>query len=179
MQLSSEDVQAIFRAIASKLGEPISKIQKDWFLDPFTYTTSFVTPNQLAASGTSTQSFLVQNDSAFVICKTTFTIADVNNDAVANLQPFGSGGASLIVAVLASITDSGSGRALSDSGVPIDSWFGTAQFPRIWPIPKIVDPASNVSTTLQNLDATAYHVRLAYHGYKVFGNIQNWAARHK
>lgn len=179
MQLSSEDVQAVFRAIATKLGEPIGNVKKSWWLDPFTYTTNFVTPNQLAASATATLQFIVQNDSAFAICKSTYTIADVNNVAVANLQPFGSGGASNLTGVLATMTDSGSGRSLMDNAVPIDSIYGTAQFPRIWPIPKILDPASTFATTLQNLVATAWHVRLAYHGYKVFGNIQDWAIRHK
>ena len=179
MQLSSEDIQAVFRALSSKLGEPISKIAKDWWLDPFIYTINFVTPNQLAASATTTLNFVVQNDSAFSICKTTYVISDTANVAVANLQPFGSGGASSFVEILSTITDSGSGRSLSDQGVPIDSQFGTGQFPRIWPIPKIVDPSSTISVTLQNLVATARHVRLAFSGYKVFGNVQNWAARHK
>ena len=179
MQLSSEDVQAVFRALAAKLGEPISKISKDWWLDPFIYTINFVTPSQLAASASLTLNFIVQNDSAFSICKTTYTVADTANAAVANLQPFGSGAASSIVGILSSITDSGSGRSLSDNPVPIDSQFGTGQFPRIWPIPKIVDPNSTISVTLQNLDALARHVRLAFSGYKVFGNVQNWAVRHK
>ncbi len=179
MQLSSEDIQAVFRAMAAKLGEPLSKVQKDWWLDPFIYTINFVTPSQLAASATATLNFLVQNDSAFAVCKTTYTAADVANAAIANLQPFGSGGASSLVSVLSTITDSGSGRSLSDNPVPIDSQFGTAQFPRIWPIPKIVDPNSTVSVTLQNLVATAFHIRLAFAGYKIFGNVQNWAQRHK
>lgn len=179
MQLNSEDIQAVFRAMAAKLGEPISKVQKDWWLDPFVYSINFVTPNQLAASATTTLSFIVQNDSAFSICKTTYIASDTNNVAVANLQPFGSGGASSLVEILATITDSGSGRALSDNPIPIDSLFGTGQEPRIWPIPKIVDPNSTISVTLQNLVATARHVRLAFTGYKVFGNVQNWAARHK
>jgi hypothetical protein len=179
MQLSSEDISAVFRALAAKLGEPLTKAQKDWWLDPFTYSINFVTPNQLAASATSTLNFLVQNDSAFAICKSTYIATDVNNAAVANLQPFGSGAASSLVEVLVTLTDSGSGRSLMDQGIPIDGLFGTAQFPRIWPIPKILDPNSTFSATLQNLVATARHVRLAFHGYKIFGNIQNWASRHK
>ncbi len=179
MQLSGEDINAVFRAIAAKLGEPISKIQKDWWLDPFTYVINFVTPNQLAASATTTLNFIVQNDSAFSICKTNYVASDTANAAVANLQPFGSGVASGLVEILCTLTDSGSGRSLMDNAVHIDSLFGTAQFPQIWPIPKILDPNSTFSATLQNLVATARHVRLAFHGYKVFGNVQNWAVRHK
>jgi len=177
MQLSNDDITAVFRAIASRLGGSPADAEKRWWLDPFIFTINFVTPFQLAASATSTLTFLVQSDSAFAICKTTFTIADVNNDAVANLQPYGSGAASSIVAVIVSLTDSGSGRALQDNPVPIDSYFGTAQFPRLWPVPKVLDPNSVFSTTLQNLDATAYHVRLAFHGYKIFGNIREWYSR--
>jgi hypothetical protein len=77
------------------------------------------------------------------------------------------------------LTDSGAGRSLSDNPVPIDSWFGTGMRPYHWPIPKILDPVSTFSTTLQNLTATAWHVRLAFHGYKIFGNIQEWAAKNK
>lgn len=179
MELTTNDITAVLRAIAQKLGEPINGVRKNFWLDPFTFTTNFVTPSQLAASATATLNFIVQNDSAFAICKTTYQIADVNNVAVANLQPFGSGGASNLTGVLCTMTDSGSGRSLMDAPVTIDSMFGSGQFPRIWPIPKILDPNSTFSTTLQNLVATAWHVRLAYHGYKVFGNIQEWAMKNK
>lgn len=179
MQLQQDDISAVIRAIAAKLGEPVGQTRKNYWLDPFTFTTNFVTPNQLAASATSTLNFIVQNDSAFSICKTTYQIADVNNVAVANLQPFGSGAASALTGVLCTMTDSGSGRSLMDAPVTIDSMFGTGQFPRQWHIPKILDPNSTFSTTLQNLVATAWHVRLAYHGYKVFGNLQEWAMRNK
>jgi len=179
MQLSSEDISAVFRALAAKLGQPIGRIQKTWWLDPFTYTINFVTPNQLAASATSTLQFLVQNDSAFAICKTTLTALSTANAAIANLQPYGSGGVSSVVGVLVTLADAGSGRALMDSAVPIDSLFGTGMFPRIWPIPKILDPNSQFTAQLQNLDATAYHIRLGFHGYKIFGNIQDWAMLNK
>lgn len=178
--MNKEDVTAIFRAIATKLGEPINVTMKKWFLDPFTYTINFVTPNQLAASATSTLQFICQADSAFVICRTTFVALSTANAAVANLQPYGSGGASSVVGVLCSLSDSGSGRALMDNPVPLDSIFGTGQYSgRDWPIPKILDPSSTLAATLQNLDATAYHIRLQFHGYKVFGDIAQWAALHK
>lgn len=179
MQIGNEDISAVFRALAAKLGEPVGNIKKKWWLDPFTYTVNFVTPNQLAASTTATLQFLTQNDSAFAICKTTFTALSTANAAIANLQPYGSGGASSVVGILAAMSDSGAGRSLMDNPVPIDAMFGTGMFPRIWPIPKILDPASNFSVTLQNLDATAYHVRLGFHGYKIFGDIQLWASLHK
>jgi len=95
------------------------------------------------------------------------------------LQPYGSGGVSSVVGVLVTLADSGSGRALMDTAVPIDSLFGTGMFPRIWPIPKILDPNSQFTAQLQNLDATAYHIRLGFHGYKIFGNIQDWAMLNK
>lgn len=179
MIIGNEDISAVFRAIAAKLGEPIGQTKKKWWLDPFTYSINFVTPNQLAASTTSTLQFLCQNDSAFAICKTTFTAMSTANAAIANLQPYGSGGASSIVGILVTMTDGGAGRSVMDSPIPIDSVFGTGMFPRIWPIPKILDPAANFSVTLQNLDATAYHIRLAFHGYKVFGDIDMWSALHK
>lgn len=179
MQLQRDDITAVLRAIAAKLGEPIGAVRKSYWFDPFTFTTNFVTPNQLAASATATLNFVAQNDSAFVICKTTYLITDTANAMIAEAQPFGSGLTTGGVRILVTLNDSGSGRSLMDSGVPIDSLFGTAQRPYCWAAPKVLDPNSTFSTTLQNLVATAYHVRLAYHGYKVFGNIEAWAKTNK
>jgi hypothetical protein len=179
MQLQPDDISAVLRAIATKLGEPIGHVRKNFWLDPFIFSTNFVTPNQLAASATATLNFIVQNDSAFAICKSSYIITTTANAFSAELQPFGTGLTTGGVPILATLTDSGSGRSLSDNPVAIDSWFGTGMRPYLWPIPKILDPNSTFSTTLQNLVATAWHVRLAYHGYKIFGNIQEWAVRNK
>jgi hypothetical protein len=179
MPLTQSDVDTVVQVIAGRLGQSPAQVRKDYWLDPFTYMINFVTPNQLAASATQTLNFIVQNDSAFAICKTTYIIASTANAFVAELQPFGSGLTTGGVGILVTLTDSGSGRSLSDSPVPIDSQYGTGQLPFIWPIPKILDPASTFAATLQNLDATARHVRLAHNGYKVFGNIESWAAKHK
>lgn len=179
MQLQQDDISAVIRAIAQKLGEPIGQVRKNYWLDPFIFTTNFVTPNQLAASATGTLNFIVQNDSAFAICKSTLVVTATDNTFTAELQPWGTGLTTGGLGILATLTDSGSGRSLSDAPVMIESWFGTGSRPYHWPIPKILDPNSTFSTTLQNLVATARHVRLAYHGYKVFGNIQEWAMKNK
>jgi hypothetical protein len=179
MPLSQPDIDNVISALAARLGQPPSQVRKQYWLDPFTYILNFVTPNQLAASATSTLGFLIQNDSAFSICKTMFIITTVTNTFSAELQPFGSGLTTGGVPVLVTMTDGGSGRSLSDNPIPIDCIYGTAQLPYIWQLPKIIDPSSQFNVTLQNLVATAWHVRLAHAGYKIFGNIQEWAAYHK
>jgi hypothetical protein len=53
--------------------------------------------------------------------------------------------------------------------VHIDNWFGTAAQPAYWDSPKILSPNETLTVILQNLSATARHVRLAFRGFKVFG----------
>lgn len=162
------DLQQVVQHFCGKL---LGGGAKPYTLDPFTYTINFAS---LGASATASANFLVQNDSAFVITQTTYLITDTSDVAVAELQPFGSGLTTGLVGVLVTLSDTGSGRNLMDAGVPIDGLFGTAQRPYVWPYPKILDPSSTFSTQLQNLVATARRVRLAFHGYKVFGQWRRY-----
>jgi len=179
MALSQPDVDQVIQVMAARLGQPPAAIRKKYWLDAFNYVVNFVTPNQLAASATQTLNFIVQNDSAFSICKTTYIITTTGNAFSAELQPFGSGLTTGGVPVLVTLTDSGSGRSMSDNPIPIDSIYGTGQLPYIWQLPKVLDPNGTFSITLQNLVATAWHVRLTHSGYKIFGDVQEWAAYHK
>lgn len=166
--LAHADVEQVIRALCQRLGQPAAKIKKAYQLDPFTFVLNFL---PATASATTTARFTVQNDSAFAICKTAYIASDTSDAAVSGLQPFGSGGLTSFAPFLVTLTDSGSGRALSDLGIPIDSWFGTGQRPYLWTIPKLLDPNSTFEAGVQNLSATDRRVRLAFHGYKVFGDI--------
>ena len=132
-------------------------------LDPFTFIINF-TP--LAASNTATENFITQADSGFAIVKTAFTVSSDVNVFVANISdtpkyaPF-----------LISLSDSGSGRDLSNGPVSINTYFGNGERPFIWSRPKVLDPNSTFTARIQNLVATAFNVRLSFHGYKIFGDV--------
>lgn len=128
-------------------------------LDPFTYTLNYL---PATASVITTQSFLIQADSAFMYVKGCAVVTATDNTTFLTVGqwPF-----------LITITDSGSGRDLMDTGVHLYNIFGTAERPFILPKPKLFDPNSTVTGKLQNLSATDRNVRLAFNGYKVFGSI--------
>lgn len=139
-------------------------LKHQYRLDPFTFVINFL---PLAASDTATDDFITQADSGFAICKTSYTVASNVNVFVANISdtpkyaPF-----------VITLSDSGSGRDLSNAPVSINTYFGTGERPYIWPIPKILDPNSTFTVRIQNLVATAFNVRLSFHGYKIFGNVE-------
>lgn len=176
--MSPTEIQQIVDLIAQRIGASSAQVKKDYFFDPFTYSINFLastTPaSNLPASGTISRNYIVQNDSAFVLCKTTYVATDTNNAAIANVQPFGSGGTTAFSPITVSLVDSGSGRSFMDAPLPIDSVYGTGQLPFVWPMPRIIVPSSVVTATLINLSATAMNVRLSHHGYKVFGEVQKW-----
>lgn len=192
-QVSQDEFQQIMQGLSNRIGG----MPGGFRLDPFVFTIDFVTPDQLAASATLAKSFNVQADSAFAICSTTFTFMTTSDVAVQTItssgtgadaghpiqfypsvhgQPFGSGDGIAAIPILCLQTDSGSARALMNNPVPLDSLYGSGQFPSIWSVPKILNPNANFQVQLQNLSATAYHIRLAHKGYKIFGNIVNYLA---
>ena len=128
-------------------------------LDPFTFVLNYL---PATASVTTNQTFGVQADSAFVWVKGVAVVTATDNTTfnTTGSWPF-----------LFTLSDSGSGRDLSDSGVHLYNMFGTAPQPFILSKPKIFDPNSSITGKMQNLSATSYNVRLAFHGFKVFGSV--------
>ncbi|MGH7166468.1 MAG: hypothetical protein ACREIS_13195 [Nitrospiraceae bacterium] len=123
--------------------------------DFFVYSSDFI---PLAAGGTATQDIAVQADSDFVIIAGVRVYTTTGDVAIAgDFFP-----------ALVTIRDSGSGRQLMDRPVHAQNLFGTAQLPAYWPFPKLIRASSTVSTTLQNLEATARNIRISYWGFKVF-----------
>lgn len=124
-------------------------------LDYFAYATDF-TP--LGASLTVTNNINISGDSAFMILSAVIVETDTTNTTFLADMP-----------LMAQLSDTGSGRAFSNTAVHADNWFGTAQLPKYWDVPKLLAPNATFNVTLQNLEAVARNVRVAFHGFKIFG----------
>lgn len=124
-------------------------------IDYFVYGTDF-TP--LAISATTQNPINIDGSSAFCILSAVKIETFVDNTTFMALSP-----------LLCRLTDGGSGRLLSNQPVHIDNWFGTAQEPKYWDVPKILAPNTTLGVELQNQEAVARNVRLAFHGIKIFG----------
>lgn len=129
--------------------------------DGFLYSVTFA---NLTAAGTAnaTQSLPVQiqSDSDFVIQ----SLLRVGTDAATGLTFFDRVPATLL------LTDTGSGRALSDAPVHIEAYCGDAQNPGWNPFPKRMGSASTLNVQATNLGTVALTLRIYFAGFKVFGN---------
>lgn len=123
----------------------------------------------LAASATTTDSIQIEADSSFILQKLTY---HAPAPAATMLAASALGlveGQKIIPNVAIVITDTGSGRQLMPSPIPIPSLFGDGKLPFILPNPRLFMRNSTISIQFTNLDATnAYSVRLAFIGYKVY-----------
>jgi len=164
-----DETDKVIAAIASRLGATQARVRKSFDLDPFTFNINFL---PLAALNNATDNFITQADSAFAVVKTCFTISSVGEVFIANISD-----TPKFAPLLVTLTDSGSGRNLMNSPVAVNSLFGTAERPYIWARPKVLDPNSTFTAQVQNLVATAFQVRLAFQGFKVFGNVEAFKAR--
>lgn len=163
------DEDRIIAAIAQRLGMGASQARKLFTLDPFTFPINFL---PLAASSTSDGQFITQADSGFAIVKTSFTIASDVNVLVANITDTPKYAPQVIT-----LSDSGSGRDLSSGPVSINTYFGSGERPFIWCKPKVLDPNSTFTARIQNLVATAFNIRLSFHGFKIFGDVSAFRGR--
>lgn len=163
------DIDATIAAIATKLGQSVSAARKMFTLDPFTFVINYL---PLAASNTATDNFITQADSGFAIVKTAFTIADAANVFVANISDTPKYAPQIVT-----LSDSGSGRDLSNAPVSINTYFGSGERPFIWCRPKVLDPNSTFTARIQNLVATAFNIRLSFHGFKIFGDVSAFKGR--
>lgn len=66
------------------------------------------------------------------------------------------------------LRDTGSNRELSNIAVAANNWFGTAQEPKYWDVPKIIAPNSTFIVEAQNLEAVARNVRVSFHGFNIY-----------
>jgi len=158
--------QRVIQALAHKTGQSASQVRRNYTLDFFTFVINFL---PLAASASDSQNFITQADSGFAIVETSFEVVSNVNVFVANISDTPRYAPQVIT-----LSDSGSGRDLSNTGVPIGTLFGPNNEPFIWPCPKILDPNSTFTAKIQNLVATAFNIRLSFHGYKIFGDVQQF-----
>lgn len=131
-------------------GNPTSALAIDFFL----YGSDFL---PLGAGASLTQNINIDGSSAFYICETQLVETDTADTTFLAQRP-----------LLASVLDTGSGRVLSNIPIHVDNWWGTAQRPFKWPVPKLVAPNSTLQVTLQNLEAAERNVRVAFAGFKIF-----------
>lgn len=160
------DQDRVIQAIAGQTGQRASQVRRNYTLDFFTFVINYL---PLAASNTDTQNFITQADSGFAIVKTSFDIASNVNVFAANISDTPRYAPQVIT-----LSDSGSGRDLSNSAVSIGTLFGPNSDPFVWTCPKILDPNSTFTARIQNLVATAFNIRLSFHGYKIFGDVQQF-----
>lgn len=123
-------------------------------LDFFTYGTDF---EPLALSATTTRSIQINSDSAFMILSATLVETATDNTTFLANRP-----------LLCSLTTGGAALSLSNTPIHVDNWFGTAELPKYWDVPKVLLPNTTFNVQLQNLEATARNVRVAFHGFKIF-----------
>lgn len=123
-------------------------------MDYFVYGTDFA---PLAVSATTTQSIQINADSAFMILSAVMVETATDNTTFMANRP-----------LLASLSTGGAAMSLSNTPIHANNWFGTAEEPKYWDVPKILLPNTTFNITLQNLEATARNVRVAFHGFKLF-----------
>lgn len=130
--------------------------------DYFSYGRDFIGANAVAAAGTVTLNINIDGDSAFLIEAGTRVVTLTDDTTFIAQAP-----------LTVRMEDSGSGRLLANQAQHIENWFGTAQEPYWWAKPKLIPANSTIAITVANLDAaTAFHVRLALHGFKVFNMLE-------
>jgi hypothetical protein len=160
------DEDKVIQALSKRLRMNPGAVAKRYTLDFFTFVINFL---PLAASNAATDQFITQADSGFAICKTSFDVASNVNVFVANISD-----TPRYAPQTVTLSDSGSGRDLSNAPVSIGTLFGPNDMPFTWPVPKILDPNSTFTARVTNLVATAFNIRLSFHGYKIFGDMEQF-----
>lgn len=141
-----------------------------WLLPPelqhrpkrnFTYVIEFVTPNQLPATSTRSRTFGVNRDSAFFAIAISAVVTNTDNTTFIDTP-----------ALLVLIKDSGAGVDFMDNPVHFLNLFGRGSSGdgrfNFLTLPRHIDPGGTVAAQIENLEATARHIRLAFHGIRVY-----------
>lgn len=123
-------------------------------IDYFVYGTDFL---PLASGATVQNNININGDSAFCILSAVLVETGTDNTTFLANAP-----------LLFRMQDSGAGRYLSNIPIHASNWFGTAQEPKYWDVPKILSPNTTFAVEAQNLEAVARNIRVAFHGFKIF-----------
>lgn len=126
--------------------------------DFFVYEVDFA---NLVSGGSQTSSFTIQQEADFLLTKITM-VADIAAAAFdESTRP--------IPLVTIMVNDTGSGRNLMSSAVPLPNIFGAGGLPFILPRQRLFVASSVVNITLTNYDAAVdYNIRLSFIGEKAF-----------
>lgn len=116
----------------------------------------------LAAGATLTQNIAIQADSDFCLQKLSY-----NADIAAATQ---TDSARVVPLITTLITDSGSGRQLMNTDIPVPGLFGLGNQPFILPKPKWFAANSNIAVKVTSFVAagTTYNLYLNFIGFKRF-----------
>lgn len=128
------------------------------FKDFFVYEVDF---SSIANGASSSGQINVQADSDFVWQKACYfaDISGAGETVATQIVP--------LATVL--LTDTGSGRQLMSSAVPVTSLFGRGDLPFILPQQKMFRANSIILVQVANFDAAqTYRIRLSFIGYKTF-----------
>ena len=124
----------------------------------FAYSVNF---SALAAGSSATGYINIEANSYFKVQKLTFAA-----DIAAAAQTESS---RVIPNATILITNSGSGRQLMNTAVPIPSLFGTGRLPFILPTPKVFDPSTTITVQVANYDAAVtYNLYIVMIGSKLW-----------
>lgn len=120
----------------------------------------------LAAGATANGAIQIQADSAFRWTKSSYSANIAAAAFTANSRP--------IPNVTILVTDTGSGRQLFNTAVPIPNIMGEGDLPFILPRDYIFEPRSSMSVSVSNYDAAVtYNLRLSFIGTKIFNYGRN------
>jgi hypothetical protein len=128
-------------------------------MDTFTYNVEIL---PTTASGSTTGTITINNDADFLLISLAGVVTTTND-------------ATQITYVPATIlfTDTGSGRAISNTPVAWNNAVGTAQEPVYLDYPKFLARSTGISIQYNALEATQRNVRIALRGFKIFNYLRN------
>jgi hypothetical protein len=131
---------------------------------PFTYTAPFQAAagaNSIAAGAVSLFNVQIDAGSPFMIVSQSYDANTAN--AARTAANF------VIPNIRVLITETGSNRQMMDVAVAVYGLFGSGLFPYVLPIPKLMQPNSQLQIQATNHDAAAgYNLSLYFHGYKIY-----------
>lgn len=120
--------------------------------DSFIYTTPVIA--SLAPAAQAQVSINFEADTQFVCVKTAYFV-DIAGGAQTDSSR-------VIPLITAALTDSGSGRNLQNSAIPLIAYAGTGELPMIWPNPRPFAPNSTLSFTFTNYSAATTYTNLFF-----------------
>lgn len=117
--------------------------------------------SSVAAGASATYTVQIQADSDFLVEKTAYHADSAGAAQTDSSRP--------IPNVLVTVVATGSGKQLSNVGVPVPSVFGYGALPFILPQPYFVPASSVIQLTVQSFEAaTAWFLTFSFIGRKIY-----------